>query len=221
MSGPAGQVAVAVLAGGRGSRLGGDVPKPLVEWRSRPLVAWALDAAVDSGLRPVVLVTGYRSREVRAAVAAPVYPPLRPERMGSKGVREFKEIMIVHNRRWRRGIASSLHAALDALAPFAQVGAVCVGLADQPEVGPEAYRRLVAAFVDGAELAVATYAGRRANPVLLSRSLWTEANRLEGDVGARALMQRHPVVDVPCDDTGDPADVDTAADFDRLNEAGT
>jgi len=213
-----------VLAGGRGTRLGGDVPKPLVEWRGRPLVAWALDAARDSGLRPVVLVTGYRSREVRAAVVAPVSlparsGPTRSELAREHRTREQREVMIVHNRQWRRGIASSLHAALGALAPFAQVGAVCVGLADQPEVGAEAYRRLVAAFCDGAELAVATYGGRRANPVLLSRSIWAEANRLEGDVGARALMERHPVVDVPCDDTGDPADVDTPADFNRLNEA--
>ena len=215
MTGSAGQVAVAVLAGGRGSRLGGDVPKPLVEWRGRPLVAWALDAAISSGLRPVVLVTGYRGREVRHAVAAPVAFPVR-----SAHARELREVTIVHNRLWRRGIASSLHAALGVLEPFAQVGAVCVGLADQPDVGPEAYRRLVAAFLDGAELAAATYGGRRANPVLLSRSLWAEANRLVGDVGVRALMDRHPVVDVPCDDTGNPADVDTRADFDRLSEAG-
>jgi molybdenum cofactor cytidylyltransferase len=215
VTGPAGRVAVAVLAGGRGSRLGGDVPKPLVRWRERPLVAWALDAAIDSGLRPVVLVTGFRGREVRNAVAAPVAFPVRSER-----ARELKELTIVHNRRWRSGIASSLRAALGVLEPFAQVGAVCVGLADQPEVGPEAYRRLAAAFADGAELAAATYAGRRANPVLLSRSLWAEARGLVGDVGARVLMQRHPVVDVACDDTGNPADVDTPADFDRLTDAG-
>ena len=42
----------------------------------------------------------------------------------------------------------------------AQVGAVCVGLADQPFVGPDAYRRLAAAYDAGATLAVATYDGR-------------------------------------------------------------
>ena len=41
--------AVAILAAGRGSRLGGDASKPLLEWRGRPLVAWAVDAAL--GLR--------------------------------------------------------------------------------------------------------------------------------------------------------------------------
>ena len=41
-------VAIAILAAGRGSRLGGDVPKPLVELRGRPLVSWALGAATAS-----------------------------------------------------------------------------------------------------------------------------------------------------------------------------
>jgi CTP:molybdopterin cytidylyltransferase MocA len=190
-------VAIAILAAGRGSRLGDD-PKPLASLRGRPLVEWALEAAVASGLHPVWLVTGYRGRHVAAAA-----PP---------------GVDVVHNRHWRRGIASSLRAALEAIAPYAQVDAVCVGLADQPRVGPEAYRRLAAAHADGAQLAVATYSGVRGNPVLLARSLWAEANELQGDVGARQLMQHHDVVEVPCDGTGSAADVDTPEDLEQLNE---
>jgi CTP:molybdopterin cytidylyltransferase MocA len=199
---PRGDVAIAVLAAGRGSRLGGEDPKPLLEWQGRPLVAWALDAATATGLDPVVVVTGYKRREVAKAVQ---------ERFDG-----FKGVTMVHNRQWKRGIASSLRAALDFVDPYTRVGAVCVGLADQPRVGAEAYRRLVEAYAGGADLAVATYAGRRANPVLLARSLWPEARELTGDIGARALMQRHEVVEVPCDDTGSPADVDTYTDLDQL-----
>lgn len=195
MSGPG--VAIAILAAGRGSRLGDDV-KPLARLHDRPLVSWALDAAVASGLHPVWLVTGYEGRHV--AAAAP------------------QGVDVVHNRHWRAGIASSLRTALGAIAPYAEVSAVCIGLADQPRVGPEAYRRLAAAHADGAQLAVATYAGVRGNPVLLARSLWAEANELEGDVGARRLMQRHDVVEVPCEDTGSAVDVDTAEDLEQLNE---
>ena len=96
--------------------------------------------------------------------------------------------------------------------------AVCVGLADQPRTGPEAYRRLAAAHEAGAQLAVATYDGRRGNPVLLARSLWPQAMELRGDAGARQLMDRVPVTDVPCDGTGHPDDVDTLEDLGRLQE---
>jgi molybdenum cofactor cytidylyltransferase len=188
-------VAAAVLAAGRGSRLGGRTPKPLTTFRGRPLVRWALDAATASDAEPVLLVVG-RNRRAVAAVA-PV------------------GVQAVRSPHWRRGMAHSLHAALDALESSAAT-AVCVGLADQPRIGPDAYLRLIAAHERGATLAVATYDGARANPVLLDRSLWVEAATLAGDVGARALMTSHDVVEVDCTGTGDPADVDTLDDLRAL-----
>jgi molybdenum cofactor cytidylyltransferase len=187
-----------VLAAGRGSRLGGSTPKPLLELRGRPLVAWALDAAQASGCAPVVLVVGHRAGKV-AAVAP-------------------QGVLVTPARRWKRGIARSLRAALAELDGYAQVQAVCIGLADQPLVGPDAYRRLAAAHGDGAELAVATYGGERGNPVVLARTLWPAAMKLDGDEGARVLMRAHPPVEVPCDGTGDPSDVDTLDDLRRLEQ---
>jgi molybdenum cofactor cytidylyltransferase len=191
-------VAVAVFAAGRGSRLGGDASKPLLEWQGRPLLAWSLDAALDSGLTPALVTVGYRSADVRGAVGS--------------------GIEVVENPEWEEGIASSLRAAIAALEPRADVTAVCVGLADQPRVGPDAYRRLAAAHEAGAQLAVATYGARRGNPVLLARSLWPRAMELRGDAGARQLMKDRPVVEVPCDGTGTPDDVDMLEDLGHLQE---
>ena len=110
-----------------------------------------------------------------------------------------------------------MRRALVALEPIGAVDAVCIGLADQPRIGAEAYRRLAAAVrAGGAPIVVATYGGERGNPVLLARSIWPEAMELRGDVGARALMRRHQVVEVGCDGTGDPTDVDSFADLERL-----
>ena len=195
-------VAIAILAAGRGSRLGGDVPKPLVELRGRPLVAWALGAATVSSLRPIVLVVGHRGDAVARAAT--------------------EGVVVVRSPRWRRGIARSLRAAVEALEPWAQVGAVAVGLADQPLVGADAYRRLAGAYRGGARLAVATYHGQRRNPVLLGRTMWPQARRLDGDEGARALMDEDDVVEIDCTDTGSAADVDTLDDLreaERLLEA--
>lgn len=61
-------------------------------------------------------------------------------------------------------------AGLLACGPGAR--AAVVALADQPLVGAAAVRRLVEAFVGGAGVAVATYGGRRRNPVLFSREVW-------------------------------------------------
>jgi molybdenum cofactor cytidylyltransferase len=194
-------IAVAVLAAGRGSRFG-DQPKLTQSLGGRAVVAWALDAARASRLVPVVLVVG---READAVLAA-----------ASVGTTDPREISVVRNDDWSSGIASSLRAAIVALQPRAEVAAVVVGLGDQPRVGPEAYRLLARAYDSGARLAVATYAGVRGNPVLLARDHWDEALGLEGDEGARVLMRRHPVVEVPCDGTGEPTDVDTRNDLAAL-----
>jgi molybdenum cofactor cytidylyltransferase len=176
------------------------------------LVVHALDAAVKSGLAPVLLVVGHGGEAVRAAAPPSV------------------EIVVADD--WRLGISHSLRAALRSLQAHEldgheldgrevedrEIGAVCIGLADQPLIGPDSYRRLAAAYDDGAAFAVATYHGRRGNPVLLGRGLWHDAELLNGDVGARALMATRAVVEVDCTDTGSPTDVDTLEDLHMLED---
>jgi CTP:molybdopterin cytidylyltransferase MocA len=125
---------------------------------------------------------------------------------------------IVTNDAPARGISSSLQVALRALEADESVEAVVVGLADQPFVGPDAYRRVAAVLADGSQLAVATYGGVRGNPVLIGRAHWDEVLALEGDEGARVLLRRHGAVEVPCDGTGEPTDVDTPEDLIALEK---
>jgi molybdenum cofactor cytidylyltransferase/nicotine blue oxidoreductase len=189
--------AVAILAAGRGSRLGGDASKPLLEWRGRPLVAWAVDAALESGLSPVLVVVGYRGDEVRAALAD-------------------RDVWVIDNPDWEEGIASSLRAALAVVEPMPDVDAVCIGLADQPRVDADVYRAL---HEQGdSAITVPTYDGEPGNPVKLARSLWPEAMELRGDAGARLLMRDRVVTRIDCTGTGSAADVDTLEDLERLQQ---
>ena len=178
-----------MLAAGRGVRFGGHVPKALVPLAGRPLGAYAVDAAMASGLAPVLVVVS--DPQVDAAL------------------RRAGPVTVVRNEAPERGISSSLQSALRALEPDDGVDGVVVGLADQPLVGADAYRRVAHAYDDGARLAVAVYDGVRGNPVLVGREHWAEALALTGDEGARVLLRRHGAREVPCDGTGDPTDVDT------------
>jgi CTP:molybdopterin cytidylyltransferase MocA len=140
----------------------------------------------------------------------------------AKRLREVCEpygFRIVENPEWTRGQSTSVRAGLRALGPEAQAAVVL--LADQPLVGADAVKRLVEAFEGGAKVAVAAYGGEPRNPVLFSREVWPllEAE-LSGDEGARPFLRRHQdlVMRVPCDEVGDPVDVDTAEDLRRLGE---
>ncbi|MGH8989979.1 MAG: nucleotidyltransferase family protein [Acidimicrobiia bacterium] len=194
---PPATVAAVVLAAGRGSRFGGDKPKPLARLGPRSMLAHAIGAAAAGGLRPVVVVVGYRAEEV-AIAAGPM-------------------VRLVENPDWEEGMATSLRAGLAALAGDEGVVAAAVALADQPRIGPEAYRRVTAARREGAGLVVATYDGVWGHPVVIGREHWPEAMSLSGDEGARSLLEKYDVVEVPCDDTGSSADVDTPEDLEALN----
>jgi CTP:molybdopterin cytidylyltransferase MocA len=187
------RIAGVLLAAGEGTRLGG--PKALVEVAGTRLVDRGVALLREGGTTPVVVVTG--------AVDVPL--------LG---------VITVHNPDWRSGMASSLAAGLGAV-PDGCTAAV-IALVDQPLIGPDVVRRLVAAYLDGAGIAVASYQGRLRNPVLLARSEWAGVMALAtGDVGARPYLNAHPdrVTAVECGDIGRPDDVDTPEDLARVSRA--
>jgi molybdenum cofactor cytidylyltransferase len=188
-------VAAVVLAAGGGSRFAGPDHKLLAVLRGRPVIAWAVGAVLDADLDDTIVVSG-------AVDLAPA--------LGAAGL--LAGVTLVVNADWADGQAGSLAAGLAQLAERGHEAAV-VGLGDQPLVGAEAWR-LVAAAPSPPPIAVATYGGRRRNPVRLDHSVWPEL-ATTGDEGARSLMARRPelVMEIPC--PGEPADVDTLEDLRR------
>ena len=181
-----------VLAAGAGERFrasGGEEPKQLAVVEGQSLVARAVAAARDAGLDEVVVVAG--------AVD-----------LSSAGL----EVTVLDNPRWAEGIATSLQVAVHHALDRGH-DALVVGLADQPGVTAAAWRAVAAASPEP-PIAVATYDGRRGNPVRLARAVWVELPE-SGDEGARGLIRRRPelVQAVPCDGRSD--DIDTLEDLDR------
>ena len=192
------RVAAVILAAGRSTRMGGP-NKLLAEIGGRPLVRIAVEEALASRSRPVIVVTGHQRDEVDAALAG-----LKVER--------------VHNPNFAEGLSTSLKAGLAAVPDNVDGVIVCLG--DMPQVSASLIDRLTAAFDPerGALVVMPTIDGKRGNPVVWSRRFFHELATLEGDVGARHLIARYPeaVVEVPVTDRAALVDVDTPEALTRV-----
>ena len=210
-------VAGVLLAAGSGSRLGR--PKALVVVGGQSMARRGVMLLRDGGTDPVIVVTGATGPD--ADVTGPGADVSGP---GTSQAGRKRGVIAVHNPDWSAGMGSSLTAGLGVVPD--ECAAAVVALADQPLVGPEAVRRLLAAHAAGASVAVACYDGRPRNPVLISREHWPEVIALaSGDVGARPFLRAHSdlVTEVECGDTGRPDDVDSPEDLARIEAllAGT
>lgn len=199
-------VVAVLLAAGGGSRFEGHGHKlsgllPATDRRPAETVAErSLANLLDAGFESICVVTGRLTADQlgvgRIAASTPSV-----------------HVEVVHNPDWAHGQATSVSVGIDT-ARLAGATVAVIGLADQPGIDPTAWRAVANAAVEGAPIAVATYDGRRANPVALRHEVWA-ALPATGDEGARILMRLRPdlIVEVPC--PGSPHDIDTAEDLRR------
>jgi CTP:molybdopterin cytidylyltransferase MocA len=189
-------IAAIVLAAGTGSRFGGT--KQIAMLGDKRLVRHALDAALDAGIRDVVVVVGHDADAVAKTVG--------------------NLARVVDNPRFGEGQATSLSAGLDALGD--DVDAAVVLLADQPGITGAHVRALLEAARHRPEPIVRLRFVDLPGPALLRRSVWDDVRALEGDVGARELMERRPelVFDALVEESA-PPDVDTPADLERVERS--
>jgi molybdenum cofactor cytidylyltransferase len=184
-------IAAVVLAAGRSTRMGGP-NKLLAEIAGRPLVRIAVEQVLASRAKPVIVVTGHERERVEAAL---------------KGL----SVQFVHNPDFAQGLGGSVRTGIAAVPAAADAAIVCLG--DMPQVDAALIDRLIAGFApeQGALAVVPTIDGQRGNPVLWSRRFFPDLMAIEGDVGARNLINRYgeAVVEVPVTGKGALVDVDT------------
>ena len=192
---PEGDIAAVVLAAGASRRFG-EANKLLADLGGRTLLERVVDAVSAAGVTDVVVVTGWDSAAVEAA--------LRGQR-----------VRVVHNVRWDEGMGGSIATGIEAVGPTAS-GAFIVP-ADLPLLTPQAIASLIAAFraADGNRIVFPiTAAGEQRNPVLWPRTHFGALLSLPLEKGAKALLQliAAQCLSVPVDDAL-LSDVDTSADL--------
>ncbi len=190
-------IAALVLAAGPSRRLGR--AKQLEPWGDGTLLEHVLQNVAGWPVDETWVVLGASSDEILDKVA-----------LGDVG--------IVVNPEWEEGLASSLRAGLDAIARSRSADAALIALGDQPDIDPEVVRQIIDRYEEtGAMAVVPKYRYTWGNPVLVDRTLWPRLMSIEGDQGARKLLQAHPEwVEEVWVETLPPRDVDTEDDVEQL-----
>ncbi len=175
--------------------------KQLLPIDGQPMVRRTTERVCAAGLAQVVVVVGAQAEAVEEALVD-------------------LPVDVVVNEAWAAGMSTSLRAGLDALG--AEIEAVLIVLADQPALTPgllqtiaDGHRR------SGAPIVAPVYQGRRGNPVLFDRVLFSELRAVEGDRGGRQVLARHED-EIEWLAVQDPAvvlDVDTRQDYQKVQRS--
>lgn len=158
-------IAGILLASGASTRFGGD--KLAATLDGRPVVRWSAAALAGAVDELVVVVRDDESPIRRALEGLPIRWAI--------------------NHDAERGMSTAIRAGIAALP--AHTDAAIVALGDQPLVDGRVAGRLVARWREGGARAVQPrYDDGRGHPVLFDGSLFPALRALEGDVGARAVL---------------------------------
>ena len=174
---PAKPRVMALLPAAGLSRRMGDAkrPKLLAEIAGESLLRRAAKTALASRCASVQVISGHLAPEITAVLAD-------------------LPLQITHNPDYRAGMATSLRLAADLAAGF---DGLLVLLPDMPFVTAEHINEMIAGF-DGQNILRACHGGTSGNPVLIPARLFKALQGLEGDCGAKALLEASglPIVQI-------------------------
>ena len=195
-------IAAIILAAGESSRMRGRA-KPLLRFGGRPLIRVVVDAALEAGCRPVIVVLGDRAEAIRAEIAK-------------------LPIEIVTHPDWSEGMGSSIGAGIGHLLPAPrEVRGALLLTCDQPRISSAVIGELTDVFdaVEGRRVAC-EYAGTVGVPALFERSLFRDLLILRGDRGAKRLLLRDPAKLVRVPWAQGAENINTPEDYQALGECG-
>lgn len=194
MTNPAGVTGV-ILAAGFSRRLGR--PKQLLLVDGKPLLQFAVDAAVAADLAEVIVVLGVDAPAILDRV-------------------ELGRARVVVNDRAVDGQSTSIVVGIAEADPNRTGTLLMIG--DQPDLTSDDLNRVLAAFDGGFEsLIAASWQGEIRSPVAFGRAYDDQLRALIGDEGARPLVMAHGdrvlsvLIDRPV-----PPDIDTEDDYQSL-----
>ncbi len=196
------RVAAVVLAAGGSTRFGR--PKQFALFQGETFIRRIVAAAIEAGCAPVVVVTGEDSA------------PVTLELTGLAA-------SIVMNPRWPSGLGSSIGVGVQrAIDLAADLDALLLLTCDQPFVTVAVLAQIIQLrLTSGKSIVASAYAKTLGIPALFDRSCFPDLLRLKEDSGAKKIILARPHDVVSFDFPAGEIDIDTATDYEKLDQAFT
>ena len=164
-------ISAVLLAAGESRRMGQF--KQLLLLGEKTFVEHCVETLLAARVDEIIVVTGHRESEVRAAAAA-----------GTRAVR------FVHNTDYRAGMASSIKCGVQAVPDGSK--ACLIALVDQPQIGPNVIDQLIDVYENARpRITIPTFKGKGGHPIILDLSLKQEILEMDQSIGLGQVISAH------------------------------
>ena len=183
-----------VLAAGASRRMGPDRNKLILRIGDRPLLRRVVDVFRDAEVAPIFAVLGHQADAVEPTLGG--------------------GIDVIRHEDWAEGMGSSIACGVSSIEATHHPDAFLLCVGDLPGLRASALRSVRDVFAregNADSIVVPTFEGSDGHPVLFGRSHAKALAALQGDLGARKILEANAssVIRVPIADDGILSDVDT------------
>jgi len=170
MKEPHQKTAIIVLAAGSSSRMG--AIKQLLPWKKTTLIGHAIEQALFSKAEEVYVVLGANNELISKEI-------------------DKENVIILINKNWALGMGTSISCAMDfILNSNVKYDAVIITLVDQPLVDVKHINKLIDNIINN-NIIASKYQNKAGVPAIFSAKYFLELKNLNGNIGARGLIEIH------------------------------
>ena len=186
-------ISAILLAAGQSKRMI-DENKLTKEFKNIPLIKHSVNNILSSNIDELIIVLGYQKKIVQNIL------------------NENSKIKFVTNENFSDGMSTSIKSGLKYLSANSEAFFICLG--DMPLINKKIYNHLINSRIDN-HIVVPTYKNKQANPVLFPKVMQTSIMSINGDSGAKKILEenKNNILNIKIDDIGITKDFNTKDDF--------
>jgi len=162
-------ISAILLAAGESKRMNGE-NKLTKKIKGSPLIKYSVKNIMESSVDEIIIITGHKANDIK------------------NSINEDRKIKFVFNNDYKTGMASSIKVGLNNLSEKTQAFFICLG--DMPMINKDIYNQLIKKLKNK-DIVVPIYKNQQGNPVLFSISMKNEIMNIEGDNGAKKILEKN------------------------------